>query len=136
MILVTELTRWERSILDLFHSLHDLQSWGVCLIAQTGLQFNLTAPQEKLIATLMAGLAEFERDFLRERVRSGVKAAQARGMVFGRRPGQQVKSDKLAPKILDLVAAGNSYRQIGIHLDLSKNTILEIVERERAKAGG
>ena len=57
------------------------------MIAQTGLQFDLATPQGKLIATLMAGLAEFERDLLRERVRSGVTAAQARGVVFGRRLG-------------------------------------------------
>ena len=134
VILVTELTRWGRSTLDLFHTLNDLQSWGVCLIAQTGLQFDLATPQGKLIATLMAGLAEFERDLLRERVRSGVKAAQARGVVFGRRLGQRVKSDKLAPTVLALVAAGQSYRQIGRQLDLSKNTVLEIVKRERANA--
>ena len=94
-----------------------------------------TTPQGKLIATLMAGLSEFERDLLRERVRSGVKAAQARGVVFGRRPGQRIKSDRLAPKVLALVAAGQFYRQIGRQLDLSKNTVLEIVKREREKAG-
>lgn len=136
IVLVTELTRWGRSTLDLFHTLNDLQSWGVCLIAQTGLQFDLATPQGRLIATLMAGLAEFERDLLRERVRSGVKAAQARGVVFGRRAGQRIKSDKLAPKVLALVAAGQSYRQIGRQLNLSKNTVLEIVKRERAKNGG
>ena len=107
--------------------------FSICLIAQTGLQFDLTTPQGKLIATLMAGLAEFERDLLRERVRSGVTAAQARGVVFGRRLGQRVKSDKLTPKVLALVAAGQSYRQIGRQLDLSKNTVLEIIKRERAK---
>jgi putative DNA-invertase from lambdoid prophage Rac len=133
-ILVTELTRWGRSTLDLFHTLNDLQSWGVSLIAQTGLQFDLGTPQGKLIASLMAALAEFERDLLRERVRSGVAAAKARGVVFGRRLGQRVKSDKLAPNVLALVAAGQSYRQIGRQLDLSKNTVLEIVKRERAKA--
>jgi putative DNA-invertase from lambdoid prophage Rac len=135
VILVTELTRWGRSTLDLFHTLNDLQAWGICLIAQMGLQFDLATPQGKLIATLMAGLAEFERDLLRERVRSGVLAAQARGVVFGRRLGQRVKSYKLAPKVLALVAAGQSYRQIGRQLDLSKNTVLDIVKRERANAG-
>ena len=121
VILVTDLTRWGRSTLDLFHTLNDLQAWGICLITQTGLQFDLATPQGKLIATLMAGFAEFERDLLRERVRSGVKAAQARGVVFGRRFGQRVKSDKLAPKVLELVASGHSYRQIGRLLNLSKN---------------
>ena len=37
LILVTELTRWGRSMLDLFHTLQDLQSWDVSLVAQTGL---------------------------------------------------------------------------------------------------
>lgn len=81
----------------------------------------------------MAGLAEFERDLLRERVKSGVAAAKARGVVFGRRPGQRVKADKLTPKVLALVAAGQSYRQIGRLLNLSKNTVLEIVKRSREK---
>jgi DNA invertase Pin-like site-specific DNA recombinase len=53
---LTELTRWGRSTLDLFHTLNDLQSWGVSLIAQTGLQFDLGTPQGKLIASLMAAL--------------------------------------------------------------------------------
>ena len=45
------------------------------------------------MASVMSALAEFEGDLLRERVRSGVAAAQARGVVFGRRPGQRTKSD-------------------------------------------
>lgn len=81
----------------------------------------------------MAGFAEFERDLLRERVRSGVQAAQARGVIFGRRPGQRIKSDKLALKVLALVDGGQSYRQIGRQLDLSKNTVLAIVKRHRKK---
>ncbi len=132
VILVTELTRWGRSTLDLLHTLNDLQAWGVSLIAQTGLQFDLSTPQGKLIAAMMAALAEFERDLLRERVRSGIASAQARGVVFGWRPGQRIKADKLEPKFLRLVAAGQSYRQIGRQLDISKNTVLEIVKRNRA----
>lgn len=67
-ILVTELTRWGRSTLDLIHTLQDLNHWGVSLIAQTGTQFDLDTPQGKLIASIMASLAEFERDLVRERV--------------------------------------------------------------------
>ena len=98
VILVTELTRWGRSMLDLFHTLQDLEAWGVSLIAQTGLQFDLRSAQGKLIASLMAALSEFERDLLRERVRSGIAAARQRGVVFGRRPGQRVKADRYASK--------------------------------------
>jgi len=51
----------------------------------------------------MAALSEFERDLPRKRVRSGIAAAQKRGVVFGRRPGQRVKADGFAPKVLELV---------------------------------
>jgi putative DNA-invertase from lambdoid prophage Rac len=132
VILVTELTRWGRSMLDLFHTLQDLQAWRVSLVAQTGLQFDLRSAQGKLIASLMAALAEFERDLLRERVRSGIAAAQQRGVVFGRRPGQRVKADRFASKVLELVAEGQSYREISHRLGLSKNTVLDIVKRDRA----
>src|SRR5438445_128021 len=83
-----------------------------------GLQFNLRSAQGKLMA------AEFEKDLLRERVRSGIAAAQKRGVVFGRRPGQRVKADRFAPKVLKLVGAGQSYREISHRLGLSKNTVL------------
>jgi len=132
VILVTELTRWGRSMRDLFHTLQDLQAWDVSLVALTGLQFDLRSAQGKLIASLMAALAEFERDLLRERVRSGIAAARKRGVVFGRRPGQRVKADRFAPKVLKLVGEGQSYREISHRLGLSKNTVLDIVKRDRA----
>ena len=61
-VLVTELTRWGRSTIDLISTLQDLAHWGVSVIATTGLQFDLTTPQGKLIASVMASLAEFERE--------------------------------------------------------------------------
>jgi DNA invertase Pin-like site-specific DNA recombinase len=130
-ILVTELTRWGRSTLDLVHALHALQAWGVSLIAQTGLQFDLSTPQGKLFASLMSALAEFERDLLGERIRSGMAAAKARGRQFGRRPGQRIKSDRLASKVLELVKERWSYRQIAKALGISKNTVTDIVKRHR-----
>jgi DNA invertase Pin-like site-specific DNA recombinase len=128
-ILVTEMTRWGRSTLDLIQTLQDLHNWNVSLIAQTGLQFDLTTPQGRLIAQLMAALAEFERDLVRERVCSGLAAAKARGKILGRRPGQRIKSDLLAPKVIQMVRAGTSYRAIAHNLKLSKTTVTEIVKR-------
>lgn len=130
-ILVTELTRWGRSTLDLINTLQDLNSWDVSLIAQTGLQFDLTTPQGRLIAQLMAALAEFERDLVRERVCSGLAAAKARGKVLGRKPGQRIKSDPLAPQVIQMVENGISYRTIAHDLKLSKTTVTEIVKRHR-----
>ena len=130
-ILVTELTRWGRSTIDLITTLQDLAHWGVSVIATTGLQFDLTTPQGKLIASVMASLAEFERDLVRERVRSGLAAAKAKGKKLGRRPGQRVKADRYAPKVLQMVSEGCSYRQIARELNLSKTTVNDIVKRNR-----
>lgn len=130
VILVTELTRWGRSMVDLVHSLQALQAWNVSLIAQTGLQFDLATPQGKLIAGVMATLAEFERDLLRERVKSGLAAAKARGKMLGRATGQ-CPSDRHATKVLRLLAAGRSYREVARELDLSKNTVAAIAQRNK-----
>ena len=130
-ILVTELTRWGRSTLDLIQTLQDLQTWDVSLVAQTGLQFDLATPQGRLIAQLMAAIAEFERDLVSERVRSGLAAAKAKGKVLGRQPGQRIKSDLLAPKVIQMVEDKVSYRTIAHDLKLSKTTVTEIVKRHR-----
>ena len=81
--------------------------------------------------TIMAGLAEFERDLIRDRVKSGL-AARARGVKLGRQLGHR-PSEKKAKKVLALYEEGLSYRLIGRNLGLSKNTVMEIVKREEAR---
>ena len=66
-ILVTELSRKGRSTQDLVQTLDDY-SWKDSALAQTGLSFDLSTASGKLMRTIIAGLAEFERDLLRERV--------------------------------------------------------------------
>src|SRR4051812_48553693 len=131
-VLVTELSRWGRSTLDLLHTLRDLQAWRVSVIAMNALAFDLSTPHGRMMATSIAGIAEFERELLQERIRSGIAAAKARGKRLGRQPGQRLKSDRLAPKALALVAKGRSYRLVGREVGLSKNTVAEIVKRRRA----
>lgn len=68
-------------------TLDDLHSWKVSVLVQTGLSFGLSTASSKLMRTIMAGLAEFERDLIRERVKSGLAAAKANGAVLGRKKG-------------------------------------------------
>jgi DNA invertase Pin-like site-specific DNA recombinase len=127
-ILVTELSRWGRSTQDLVQTLDDLHAWGVSVLAQTGLSFDLSTASGKLMRTIMAGLAEFERDLLRERVKSGLAAAKARGQILGRKVGQR-PSDKHTKRVLQLHRDGLSYRLVARNLGLSKNTVMAIVKR-------
>jgi putative DNA-invertase from lambdoid prophage Rac len=132
VVLVTELSRWGRSTLDLLHTLQDLEAHRVSVLAMSGLAFDLATPHGRMMATIIAGLATFERELTQERVRSGI-AAKARGKRLGRQPGQRPKSDRLAPKVLALVAQGRSYRLIGRELGLGKNTVADIVKRHRPR---
>ena len=63
-ILVTELSRWGRSTIDLVQTLQSLQAWNVSVLAISGLQFDLSTPHGRMIASVMAALAEFERTSL------------------------------------------------------------------------
>jgi len=130
-VLVTELSRWGRSTTDLLATLKELEARRVSLVALNGMTFDLTTPHGRMMATLLAGIAEFERELTVERIRSGIAAAKARGAQLGRRAGQRPKSDRLAPKVLALVAQGRSYRLVGREVGLSKNTVAEIVKRNR-----
>lgn len=130
-VLVTELSRWGRSTLDLLETLRELEARRVSVVALNGMTFDLASATGRMMATVLSGIAEFERDLLRERVKSGLAAARARGKVLGRQPGQRPKSDRLAPKVLALAAAGRSYRLIGRELGLSKNTVAAILKRAR-----
>ena len=76
-------------------------------------------------------LAEFERDLLSERIRSALAAARAKGKQIGRRVGQRVKADRMRPKVLELTEQGATYRQIARQLNISKNTVTDIVKRHR-----
>lgn len=135
-VLVTELSRWGRSTTDLLATLKELEARRVSVIALNGMAFDLGTPHGRMIATVLAGIAEFERELIQERIRTGIAATKARGKHLGRQPGQRPKSDRLAPKVLTLVGQGRSYRLVGRELGLSKNTVADIVKRDRAAATG
>jgi DNA invertase Pin-like site-specific DNA recombinase len=107
-ILVSELSRWGRSTQDLLDTLNRLAGWKVSVVAMSGMTFELDTPHGRMMATMLAGIAQFERDLLSERVKSGLAAARARGKKLGRQPGQRPKADKLASKVMALIEEGRS----------------------------
>jgi putative DNA-invertase from lambdoid prophage Rac len=126
-VLVTELSRWGRSTADLIMTLEELASYGVSLIAQTGMQFDLSTPHGKLIAQILSSMAEFERELIRERVRSGLAHARAKGKKFGRPTGGKIADSCI--RIRELNQTGLSLRAIGKAVGLSKTSVSKCIER-------
>ncbi|NEU12805.1 recombinase family protein [Methylobacterium sp. BTF04] len=86
-ILVWKLDRLGRDLRHLVNIVHDLNGRGVGLrvITGHGAAIDTTTPAGKLVFSIFAALAEFERALIIERTNAGLTAARARGRVGGRR---------------------------------------------------
>jgi DNA invertase Pin-like site-specific DNA recombinase len=86
VVLVWKLDRLGRSALDVLANIRDLDAAGVRFIAKTqGIDIRPGGDaMSRLILGVLASVAEFERDLIRERTRLGMAKARAAGKKFGR----------------------------------------------------
>ena len=107
-ILATELSRWGRSTQDL-----------------------LDAPQGRIMANMLVGTAWFERDQIRERVKSGLAAAKARGKRA--RPAARTPAPvgQTRSPILKAANEERSCHRIARNLGISRNNFATIGRRRR-----
>ena len=82
-LVVWRLDRLARSLKQLIETVEDLEAHGIGFMSLTE-NLDTTTPGGKLVFHIFAGLAEFERSIVRERVNAGLQAAKARGRVGGR----------------------------------------------------
>lgn len=72
-----------RHLIELIEKLND-RKIGLKVLTGHGAAIDTTKPEGKLVFSIFAALAEFERDLLIERTRAGLDAARARGRSGGR----------------------------------------------------
>ena len=82
--IVTRLDRLARSTLDLLEILKKLTAKGVGFKSLMDPWADTTTPHGRLLVTMLAGVAEFERELIRSRTSEGRQRAKARGVRFGR----------------------------------------------------
>lgn len=82
-LLVFKFDRWARSTTELVQHLNDFNSVGVRFISYTE-NVDLGTPSGKLLYGIIASMADFERDLIRERTLAGLARARAQGKTLGR----------------------------------------------------
>ncbi len=86
VLVIWRLDRLGRNLKHLMTVVDDLNKRGVGFKVLTGAPIDTTTSSGKLMFTIFAGLAEFERDVIRERTIAGLASARARGRKGGRKP--------------------------------------------------
>ena len=127
-LLVWKLDRWGRSSLDLLSNINTLESCGVRFIAITqGIDIKPDGdPMSRLILTVMAGVAEFERSLLIERTRLGLDQAKKRGKQLGRRVNRNAPNPT---KVAALRDAGLSWAEVGAELNCAPTSARRALKR-------
>jgi DNA invertase Pin-like site-specific DNA recombinase len=108
--------RFARSLRQLVNALEEFRSLGIDFISiHEGV--DTSTPNGRLVFGIFASIAEFERELIRDRVRSGMAAAKAKGKRIGR---PRVAVDVL--KIASLRRQGRSWAEITRDTGISKGT--------------
>ena len=122
-VLVWKIDRFGRSLKHLVNSLAELGALGVAFVS-FGDNLDLSTPSGRLMFQIIGAMAEFERALIQERVRAGLRNAQAKGKRLGR---PRVVVDAL--RIASLRSQGRSWAEIVAEVKVGKGTA------QRAVAG-
>ena len=94
-VVVYRYDRFARSLRQLVLVLEEFRALGIDFISlHEGV--DTSTPNGRLIFGIFASIAEFERELIRDRVRSGLAAARAKGKRIGR-PKVAVDADQPPP---------------------------------------
>lgn len=133
VVYIYKLDRLGRSLKHLLEMTTEFEKQGVGLISLND-PIDTTTAQGRLIFNIFASLAEFERDLIRERTKSGLESARARGRKGGRTRGLSIEAERTA------ILAETYYNerkkgvnQIADELNISKMTLYKYLRHRGVK---
>jgi DNA invertase Pin-like site-specific DNA recombinase len=124
-LMVAELSRLGRNMLETMNIIHALTETGVALIFVRQPELSTIGPQTKLLLAIYSYFAESERDFIALRTKQGLAAARASGQRLGRPKGAKSKQRLLDPYKEQIA------RYLKLGLDLA--AILKIINPQLGK---
>lgn len=123
-LVVTKLDRLGRDAQDVGATIKMLAARSIeVIVLQLG-KLDLTSPAGKLMLTMLAAVAEMERDLLVERTQSGLARAKAEGKALGR-PSSTTPEQRAA--IAKRHKAGESISALAREHGLSRASVMRIV---------
>ena len=115
-IVVWKLDRLARSTRSLLETMESIREAGGKFRSLSEPWADTTTHAGKMIMTIFAGIAEFERDLIRERTSAGREAAQKRGVRFGRPRKLTLDQSELARRlVLEGKAVSDIARTFNVH---------------------
>lgn len=127
VVTVTRLDRLARSTRDLLDIAERIEAVGAGLRSLAEPWADTTTPAGRMVLTVFAGIAEFERSLIVERTRNGRVAAKARGVKFGPSPALSDAQIEHARQLID--RDGHSVKQAADLLNVHRSTLYRALER-------
>lgn len=119
-VVISRLDRLARSTRDLLEIAEKIEKLGAYFYSLAEPWANTTCHTGRMLLTVFAGIAEFERDLIRERTKSGRTAAKLRGVKFGR--PQKIKNEQR--NLIDhLLEQGKSVSEIALTFSIHSSTV-------------
>ena len=115
-LIVTKPDRLARSTADLLGIVGRLEAKGVGLVVLSmgGQRVDTRTATGKLMLTMLAAVAAFERDLMLERQREGIAKAKGEGRYLGRAPTARRQSDDVLAMLADGVKPTEVAKRMGI----------------------
>ena len=128
-LVVTKIDRFARSNVGFWRTVEEINKKGAFLrvLNLGGETIDTKSATGRLILTVFAGFAQFEREIMLERQAEGIAKARSEGKYKGRKP----TSDEVKAKIFEMRAAKTPGVKIAKELGLSRATV-ERVARAQA----
>ena len=123
-VVCTKLDRLARSTRHLCNLAAEFEALDVDLVI-LDMAVDTSTPMGRLLFSVLAGVAEFERELIRDRTRAGMEAARAKGKRIGRPPLLGKREIARARRMRE---AGRSLRHIASVLGVSHGTILTVLK--------
>ncbi len=127
-VLVWKLDRFGRSLVHCVSGIQELSSLGVRFIATSqGLDTDESNPASKLLLHILAAVAQFERELIRERVSAGMRNAKARGTRTGKPIGRPRRVFDRG-EVLKLRQDGLSLAAIARQMQVGVGTVARVLQ--------